>query len=117
MDKTLRNVLIGLGVAAAVGVVVYIALDEDVQEKTEALVNRMRAKAYVQKNLDGNDTAMKAIDKMSDEDINNLLETVDRLDDINSKITGTASNLASDVKDKAVDFKDNVVDYAQDIFS
>lgn len=106
-NNKIRNILLGAGAAVAVtAIVAYLASDE-VQEKTDATFNRLRAKHFVRNSLNGNDKAIQAIDNMDDEDINSLLETADKFDNLKSQFSSygdRASDKAQlamhDVKDR-----------------
>lgn len=113
MDNNLKNALIGLGIAVATGAAIYFLTDEDFQEGAKATVNRRRAKRFVRNTLGGSDRALNAIDAMDDEDINNLLDTADRVEDIQDQL----GDFGYDVKDRAVDIKDQVFNYAKDLIN
>lgn len=93
-----KGIILGVGAAVALGlgVFAYVLSSDDAQEKSKALVNRQRAKHLVRSKLDGNNKVLKAIDKLDDSSINNLLETFD-----------SASELENQIEDKfndAIDF-------------
>lgn len=102
MDSRTKNVLFGLGTALAVGAVAYFVSSDAAQEKAEALINRQRAKHFVKDTLRGNKKAMSVVDKMSDEEITNLLGTVDKVSDLEEKLADYSEQLkhiSSDVKE------------------
>lgn len=110
MDKKIQNVLLGAGAAIAItAITVYLASDE-VQEKTNATVNRMRAKQFVRRNLNGNEKATQAIDNMSDSDINSLLETVDKYESIKDEFAQYGDKISDKAKDVYENTKANVND-------
>ncbi|MDO5457494.1 MAG: hypothetical protein Q4F26_04030 [Atopococcus tabaci] len=111
MNNNLKNALIGLGIAAASGAAIMFFLNDNVQEATKASYNRMRAKYFVRNYLNGSERALKAIDHMDNEEINDLLETADRMSDLKHQFT----DYGDQFKDTAVDIKDNIVDYAKNL--
>lgn len=111
MNNNLRNALIGLGIAAAAGAAIVFFLNDDVQESTKAGYNRMRAKHFVRHNLNGSERAIRAIENMDNEEINDLLQTADRVNELRHQFT----DYGSQFKDTALDIKENIVDYAKDL--
>lgn len=109
MNNNLRNALIGFGVAVAAGAAIVFFSNDNVQEATKASYNRMRAKHFVRNNLNGSERAIRAIDHMDNEEINDLLKTADRMNDLKHQFT----DYGSQFKDTATDIKDNIVDYAK----
>lgn len=105
-----KGIILGVGAAVALGlgVFAYVLSSEEAQEKSKALVNRQRAKHLVRTKLDGNNKVLKAIDKLDDSSINNLLDTFD-----------SASELEDQIEDKfkdAVKFLKKQTDKASDWF-
>ncbi|EKU93342.1 Uncharacterised protein [Alloiococcus otitis] len=98
-----KGILIGLGAAAAVGLGVFAIFlsSEEVQEKSKALVNRQRAKYLVRTKLDGNDKVLKAVDKLDDSSVNNLLSTFDSVNDLEDQLEDKVSDAVNFLK-KAV---------------
>lgn len=83
-----KGIILGVGAAVAVGlgVFAYALTSEDAQEKSKALVNRQRAKHLVRQKLNGNNKVLKAIDKLDDSSVNNLLSTLDSASDLESQL-------------------------------
>ena len=73
--------------------------------------NRMRAKYFVRNYLNGSERALKAIDHMDNEEINDLLENRRSHEDLKHQFT----DYGDQFKDTAVDIKDNIVDYAKNL--
>lgn len=111
MNNNVRNILIGVGAAVAAGAALLFLFNEDVQDNTKAAYNRRRAKHFVRNNLNGSDRAIQAIDHMNNDQINDLLDTADRVNDLKHQF----SDCGSQIKETAVDFKDNVVEYARNL--
>lgn len=106
MNSRTKGILVGVGSALAIGALAYFLTSDDAQEKTEALINRHRAKAFVKDKLKGNKKALSVVDKLSDEEVNQLLSTVDRVSDLEGKI----SDYSHQLKDVSTDFKDMLMD-------
>lgn len=102
MDNRTRNILIGVGTAFAIGVTAYFLSSDNAQQKTEAMMNRHKAKAFVKDKLKGNKKALSVVDQLSDGEINHLLSTVDRVSDLEGKI----SDYSDQLKNVSTDFKD-----------
>lgn len=83
-----KGIILGIGAAVAVGlgVFAYMLSSEEAQEKSKALVNRQRAKHLIRSKLDGNKKALKAIDKLDDSSVNNLLATFDTASDLEDQV-------------------------------
>lgn len=103
-DDTTVSILIGVGVAVAVGVATFLFSDS-AKEKTKAVVNRQKAKYYVKDKLNGSAKANKVVEKLSDEEVNTLLGTVDKVKDLEDKLSNMTSDFTSFVQDKAKDTK------------
>lgn len=101
LDSTTRTVLIGIGAAAAVGVGVlaYFLSSNDAQEKAKSRVNRERAKLFVGNKIGNSDKATSLVDQLSDSEVNNFMSSVNETDELENKLSDTASNV-SDFFDK-----------------
>ena len=106
MNNKTRNIILGLGTAVAVGAVTYLISSDAAQDRLEALINRQKAKHFVKDTLKGNKKAMSVIDNLSDDEISNLLKTVDKVDDLQSKM----GDYSDQIKDVTSDIKDMFVD-------
>lgn len=106
MDSKTKKFIVGVGTIAALGVVTYLLSSDDAQEKLEAMINRQRAKHFVRDTLKGNKKAMSVIDNLSDHEITHLLNTVDKVGDMEDKLTDYSDqlkNITTDVKDMFFD--------------
>ncbi len=108
MDDRMKKILMGFGIAAGIGAVAYVLSNDMVQEKVEAMYNRMRAKHFVKEHLNGNEKALEAIDRLDDEGINDILETVDRFNNMRNKLSSGGSD--NKYLEAASDFKDQLTD-------
>ena len=116
MQKSTRNLLICLGVTIAVGSVVLSASDKTMA-KIEAAINRQKAKNFVKDKLKGNEKALDVVEKLSDEEIINLLKVVDKVSDLKGQVgtyTGHLKDATNEFKEMFKEKKDKVTDKAED---
>lgn len=124
MKNSTRNLLIGLGTTVAVGAFILSSSDKTMA-KLEACINRKKAKMFVKDKLKGNEKALDVVEKLSDDEITNLLKVVDKVTDLKGQV-GTYSNhlkdatsefkdMLMDKKDMLADKKDMVVDKTEDV--
>lgn len=111
MDTRTKGIVVGIGTALAVGVAAYFLSSDDAQEKTEAMMNRHKAKAFVKEKLKGNKKALSVVEQLSDEEINRLLSTVNRVSDLEDKL----SDYSDQLKDVSSDFTSMLSDKADEV--
>lgn len=109
MRNTTRNVLIGIGAAAAIGAAIALSSDSTL-EKVENRMNRHKAKWFVKEKLHGNEKAMDVVDNLSDDEIRNLLNVVDKVTDLR----GNVSNYSEQLKEATMEFKGMLADKKDD---
>lgn len=113
MKNSKKALLVGLTATAAVAAVAaVIAYEEDAVDRIGSYINRQRVKNYVKNKFKGNSKVLKAVESLSDGEIDTLLKILDRT----GNWKDAAMDVFSDVKDKAVDYKDSVVDTVEDTF-
>lgn len=97
LDNKTKGILLGVGVAAllGVGVVAVFASSEEARKKSKAVVNRQRAKQIVNNKLNGSKKAKKMVDKMSDDEINNLLSTADKASNLENQFSDAVGEVES----------------------
>lgn len=112
MKNTTRNILLGVGAAVAIGAA-YMVTSDRAMEKAESMINRKRAKYFVKDKLHGNEKAMKVVENLSDDEIINLLNVVDKV----SNLRGSVNDYTHQLKDATMEFtellsdkKDTLVD-------
>ncbi|WP_034551069.1 hypothetical protein [Carnobacterium funditum] len=103
MESSTRNLLVGLGAAVAVGSVVLSASNKTMA-KIEVYANRQKAKKFVKDRLKGNEKALDIVEKLSDEQVTNILKVVDKVSDLKGRFGTRTSHL----KDATSEFKDKV---------
>lgn len=114
MKNSKKALLVGLAATAAVAAVAaVIAYEEDTVDRIGSYINRHRVKSFVKNKFKGSAKVLKAVDAMSDREIDTLLKIFDHT----GNWKDAALDAFSDVKDKASDYKGNVVDTVEDIFN
>lgn len=107
MKNTKKALLVGLAATAAVAAVAALmAYEEETVDRIGAYLNRQRVKSYVKNKFKGNTRVMKAVDSLSDKEIDTLLAVLDRTGDWKE----AAMEVFSDMKDKAGDYKGHIED-------
>lgn len=105
LDDTTVSILLGVGAAVALGVVTFLFTSDDAKKKAKTVVNRQKAKYYVKDKFNGNAKASKVVDKLSDDEVNTLLGTVDKVKDLEDKLSDVTSDFKDFVQDKTKDTK------------
>ncbi|AXY24571.1 hypothetical protein CL176_00195 [Suicoccus acidiformans] len=113
--RTKRNIglaVLGSTIAVA-GVALYIYFDETAREKVQGAVNRERAKMYVRHRLNGSEALVKAVDNLSNEEINTLARLADSAVEAKDTVSDTLDSLV----DKAKNATETVTDRVGDFFN
>ncbi|PRY82549.1 hypothetical protein CLV38_1108 [Alkalibacterium olivapovliticus] len=105
VDDTQKSILIGVGVAFLVGIATFLFSTETAQTKTKATVNRHKAKHYVKDKFNNSSSAKSLVDKLSDDEVNKLLGTVDKVSDLEGKLSDMTSDFKDYMQDKSKDAK------------
>ncbi|MCC5895323.1 MAG: hypothetical protein JJU16_07655 [Alkalibacterium sp.] len=105
VDDTQKSILIGVGVAFLVGIIAFLSSSDSAKTKTKATVNRQKAKYYVRDKFNNNKSAKNLVDKLSDDEVNKLLGTVDKVSDLEGKFSDMTSDLKDFMHDKSKDTK------------
>lgn len=105
VDDTQKSILIGVGVAFLVGIITFLFSTDSAKTKTKATMNRQKAKYYVRDKFNNSDNAKSLVDKLSDDEVNKLLGTVDKVSDLEGKFTDMTSDLKDYMHDKSKDAK------------
>lgn len=102
--------LLGSTVAAA-GIALYLYLDENARHRVEGMINREKAKAFVRHRLDGNETLVKAVDNMSDAEVNHLVKLSEKAVDMKDNVSDSIQDMLEKAKTMTKDVTDRVSDY------
>lgn len=117
MKKSTRNLLIGLSATVAIGAVILSSSDKTM-DKIEAIINRQKAKSFVKDKLNGNEKALNVVEKLSDEEVVNLLNVVDKVSDLKGQVgtyTDHLKDATNEFKEMFMDKKENVTDKAENL--
>lgn len=107
MKNSKKALLVGLAATAAVAAVAAVmAYEEETVDRIGSYLNRQRVKTYVKNKFKGNQRVLKAVDSLSDKEIDTLLAVLDRT----GNWKDAAMEVFADMKDKAVDYKETVED-------
>lgn len=93
LDDNQKDILIGVGVAFLVGLFTFFFTSDSARTKTRSVFNRYRAKYYVGSKFHGNKKAKSLVNKLSDDEINTLLGTVDKVKDLEDKLSDMTDDL------------------------
>lgn len=105
MDNTSKSILFGVGVAFLVGIVTFLFSTDTAQKKTKKAMRKHKVKKYVKKLPGHKSKTRKLLDKLSDEDLRDLLGVGDAVDGIEDKFSHFTSDIKDYVQDKTKDTK------------
>lgn len=105
MDDTHKSILLGVGVAFLVGIVTFLFSTDTAQKKTKKAMKKHKVKKYVNKLPGHKSKTRKFLDKLSDEDLRDLVGAGDMVDNIEDKFSDIGSDLKDYVQDKSKDTK------------
>ncbi|WP_414839478.1 hypothetical protein [Carnobacterium sp. TMP28] len=116
MKRSTRNLLVGLGAALAIGAVILSSSDKNMA-RVEAYINRQKAKSFVKDKLKGNEKALDVVEKLSDEEVINLLKVVDKVSDLKGQVGSYTDHLkeaTNEFKEMFMDKKEQATEKAED---
>lgn len=105
LDDNQKNILIGVGVAFLLGLITLLFTSDSAKTKTKSAVNRHKAKYYVGNKFHGNKKAKNVVNKLSDDEVNTLLGTVDKVNDLEGKFSDMTEDLKDFMHDKKKETK------------
>ena len=106
MDNQNKGILLGVGLAVAVGVLTVTFSTGDTKEKAKTAVNRQKAKHLFFKNkMHGSKKTSKVVDKLSDDEVNRVIGTLTNLKEIESSLSDVSADFKSFFSDKIKDTK------------
>lgn len=109
--KTSTKITIGLSVAAVAGVVVAVTASEKIVKKISHLSNRCKAKKIVNDKFGGNDKVMEVVDHMSDDELDSILNLLDKVKEGREK----ASDYGDKLKEGTDSMKDKFVSFIEEL--
>jgi hypothetical protein len=116
MERSTRNLLVGLGTTLAIGAVILSSSDKNMA-RVEAYINRQKAKSFVKDKLKGNEKALDVVEKLSDEEVINLLKVVDKVSDLKGQVGSYTDHLkeaTNEFKEMLMDKKEQATEKAED---
>lgn len=109
--RTSTKITIGLSIAAVAGISAAVMASGKVIEKLHHTSNRCKARKFVEKKFGGNEKVMDIVDKLSDEDLESVMNVAGKLKQSKEKI----HDYGDSVKDTTSDLKDKLVGYLTDM--
>ncbi|RLK62765.1 hypothetical protein D3H64_08205 [Atopobacter sp. AH10] len=105
LDKK-KALALAIGSSVIIGVLAaLIAADEEKRESVAAYINRKKVKFFVREKLNGNEKAMAIVDRLSDEDIQRLMNLLENSKDWKESFLAHLDQVKDNVdqvKDKAM---------------
>lgn len=86
MSDSKKALVLGVGISLALAAVAAVLSNEKTQTKVAGFVNKQKVKHYVKSEFEGNDKAMAAIDRMSDEEVNTFMELITKTSDLQDSL-------------------------------
>lgn len=114
MDKetkrTVGLVLLGSAVAIA-GISLYLYFDKDARQSIESMINREKAKLFVKHHLNGSEDMVKAVDKLSDKEVNILVKLSESANKFKDDVTGGLDNVVKKARNMSDHLGERVSNY------
>ncbi|SDK65258.1 hypothetical protein [Alkalibacterium thalassium] len=104
IDDTQKSILIGVGVAFLVGILTFLFSSDNAKKKTKAIVNRQKAKHYVNDKFNSK-SAKKLVSKLTDDEINLLAGAAGKVSDLEDKFSDMKDYMQDKSKDAKKAFK------------
>ncbi|MGM0214905.1 hypothetical protein [Enterococcus sp. AZ109] len=111
--KRTTKIKIGVSVIAVAGVATAVIASGKILEKARHASNRHKVKKFVNDKFDGSDKIMSIVDKLSDEDLDNLMNILGKIKDGKKRVSVYGDSIketTDDLKDKIMNMVDNVID-------
>lgn len=109
--KTSTKISIGLGIAAVAGVSVAVIASEKIVKKVYHVTNRCKAKKFVNDKFGGNEKLLSIVDDLSDDELDSMLNVLDKVKDGRKKITAYGESL----KDNTENLKDRLFSFIEEM--
>lgn len=108
-SKDQQQTLILLGATfILLGTAVYLSTNESIRESIKGFINRKKAKRFVRRHLNGSESMMKAVDHLSDTELNTLVKLADKANTAKEQVGQTLEDLVDKVKDTSVNVTDKM---------
>lgn len=109
--KTKTKIGIGLGIMTAAGVGVTMLVSEKLIKKAHHLSTRYKAKKFVQEKLGGNAKVLSILDKLSDDDLDSLMQIIEKIKSGRDKV----SDYGEEMKDRAENMTDRFLSFIEEM--
>jgi len=109
--KTGTKIGIGLSIATIAGVSVAVMASEKIIKKVYHVTNRCKAKKFVNDKFGGNEKLLNIVDDLSDEELDSMMNVLNKVKDGRKKITSYGENL----KDETENLKDRFFSFVEEM--
>ncbi|WP_122645483.1 hypothetical protein [Enterococcus mediterraneensis] len=110
--KTSTKVTIGLSIAAAAGIATAAIVSDKLVNKVKHCTNRRKVKKFVDDKFHGNEQLLGVVDDLSDDDLDSLMDIMDKIKKSRKKISVYGEN----VKDTTEMLKDKLTGFIDSVF-
>ncbi|MBO0468983.1 hypothetical protein JZO66_00395 [Enterococcus sp. DIV0242_7C1] len=110
--KTSTKISIGLSIAAVASVSVAVIASEKIAKKVYHVTNRCKAKKFVNDKFGGNEKLLSIVDKLSDDELDSMMDVLGKVKDSGKKISSYGESLkdsTENVKDRLFSFIDELM--------
>lgn len=110
--KKSTKVKIGVGVVVAASTATAVIVSGKLMEKARHMSNRCKVKRFVHAKFDGSETLLSIVDKLSDEDLDNIMSILDKIKSGKKRVSvygDSIKDTTEDLKDKLMDLVDKVI--------
>lgn len=107
------KIKIGVSVIAVASVATAVIASGKILDKARHVSNRHKVKKFVSDKFDGNEKVMDIVDKLSDDDLDNLMNILGKIKDSKKRVSVYGDSIketTDDLKDKIMGFVENVMD-------
>jgi gas vesicle protein len=110
--KRSTKVKIGVGVIVAASTATAVVASGKLIEKARHVSNRCKVKRFVNAKFDGSETLLAIVDKLSDEDLDNIMSILDKIKSGKKRVSvygDSIKDTTEDLKDRLMDLVDKVM--------
>lgn len=110
--KRSTKVKIGVGVVVAASTATAVIASGKLIEKARHVSNRYKVKRFVNDKFDGNEPLLSIVDKLSDEDLDNIMSILDKIKSGKKRVSVYGESIkdtTEDLKGKLMDFVDKMM--------
>lgn len=110
--ETATKVKICLGTVAAVGVAGAVIASGKIFEKVQHASNRHKVKQFVTDKFDGSEKLLDIVDKLSDDDLDNIMKILGKIKDGKKHVTVSGNSIketTEDLKEKLMNLVEQVI--------